>query len=76
MISANLISAKKHNLVTGRMQPKLVLVQPWIHQETGTLSLKAPGMEKFELKLPTSSNGYDTVKTTVNFTAHSYSNIL
>ena len=58
-----LIVDQKHNLITGRMQPKLVLVQPWF--ENGTLTLKAPEMQTFELTVPNSSEGFECVTTTV-----------
>ena len=58
-----LIVDQKHNLITGRMQPKLVLIQPWIQNET--LTINGPGMESFKLKIPTTSEGYEAVKTSV-----------
>ena len=62
-----LIVNQNNKLVTGRMQPKLVLVKTWI--QNGVLKLEAPGMNSLELTLPTSSvEGNEIVTTSVYFT--------
>ena len=62
-----LIVNQNNKLVTGRMQPKLVLVKTWI--QNGVLKLEAPGMNSLVSTLPTSSvEGNEIVTTSVYFT--------
>ena len=58
-----LIVNENNKLVTGRMQPKLVLVKTWI--QNGVLKLEAQGMNSLELTLPSSVEGYEIVTTSV-----------
>ena len=60
-----LIVNENNKLVTGRMQPKLVLVKTLI--QNGVLKLEAPGMNSLELTLPSSVEGNEIVTTSVHF---------